>query len=367
MKTLKKITFLIEEFAVRSPAQQLLDRFLIGYPRDGEIHHSEGCQVAVQLAGDNAELDRRVKDFGLVRETDPAKATAGADALVVVPKDSGAAANENLIRTALENASKDSACFVYGALAASLDGARKLNELARARKIPLLAGTSLPITWRLPEVDLAEGAAVQEGLIVVQGEALAAELDGLEGLLPVLERRRGGESGVRSVRFWKGPDFSDARERGLWSWKLLTAAISRSNSPQGNALKDGRTEDLSSLGLIEKLARDPRGWVIEHSDGVKSTVLVLDGVIADYNFAVLARDRTLVSAQIYRPPAPAEHHFSRLAAVMEDFFRSSKPPWSVDRSLLIAGLLEVFKKFSGRSGETLETPELAKISDARVP
>src|SRR6266496_1674240 len=50
MRTLRKIAFLLDEFTTPSPAQQLLDRFLIGYPRDGVFHKIEGAQVSAYLA-----------------------------------------------------------------------------------------------------------------------------------------------------------------------------------------------------------------------------------------------------------------------------------------------------------------------------
>ena len=74
--------------------------------------------------------------------------------------------------------------------------------------------------------------------------------------------------------------------KGAWSWPLLAAALSRSDTPQGNAVLDGRTEDLVGLGLISKLAQLPRGWLLEHQDGLRSAILVLDGVVADINFAI---------------------------------------------------------------------------------
>ena len=322
MKDLK-IAFLLEEFALQTPAQQLLDRFLIGYPRDGEFHKPEGMQVTAHLASGetNAELDRRVKDYGLVREQEAGAAAAQANALVIVPRGSGATANESLIRHALEKAPAGCCCFVYGALSNSLDAAKKVMELAAARKSRLCAGTSLPATWRLPDVDLQPGTPLPEALIVVHGTPPAAELDGLEGLWPVIERRRNGESGIQCVQFFKGDALWQTGRDRVWSWPLLAAAISRSDSPQGDPVKDGRTQNLAGLGLVPGLARDPRGWVLQHRDGLKSTILVLDGVIADYSFAVQAGDGTVTSAQLYRPPAPAQHQFSRLAAVLEDFTR----------------------------------------------
>ncbi|MEI8360253.1 MAG: hypothetical protein WCH13_17435, partial [Deltaproteobacteria bacterium] len=68
----RQITFVLDEFAPQTPAQQLLDRFLLGYRRDGQFHRVAGIQVVAHLAadaattaGENSELSRRVADHGL--------------------------------------------------------------------------------------------------------------------------------------------------------------------------------------------------------------------------------------------------------------------------------------------------------------
>jgi hypothetical protein len=290
----------------------------------------------------------------------------------VVSRKPGALANEHFLQIALESARPGAICFVHGALSNTLERGRELLALARSRNVALLAGTPLCVTWRLPEVDLPPGTPLAEALVVVQVSPLAsqatppsppaslraAELHALEGLLPMLERRRGGEAGVRSVRFLEGRELWRAGDKRLWSWPLLAAALSRSDTPQGDAVLDGRTQDLAGLGLVPKLARHPRGWLLEHRDGLRSTILVLDGVVADFNFAVRAEDGTVLSAQLFRAPPPAEHHFGRLSAVMEDFFRTNQSPWPVERNLLIAGLLETFARPSACSGQQVQTPAL---------
>ena len=358
-RSLKKIAFVVEEFALRSPAQQLLDRFLIGYARDGEFHRLEGCRIALHLtaAGESSELAQRVKDFGLVREPSLEKAVADADAAVVVWR--GAGANDALLTATLASLPRGAACFVHGALASSLDAANAASRFAGERGVALSAGTPTAVTFRLPEIELPRDAAVQEGLIVVQGSFPDAELDALEGLLPLIERRRGGESGLRSVRHLEGQAVWEAGQHAQWSWPLLAAAISRSNTPQGDPVKDGRTQDLAGLGLVPTLAKNPRAWLFEHRDGLRSSLLVLDGVVADINFAVRTNSGKIISAQLYRPPPPAQEYFSRLAATMEDFFRSGKPPWPLHRNLLIAGLLETMAKPAVRSGNPISTPELS--------
>jgi hypothetical protein len=352
-RELKKIAFILEEFAVPSPGQQLLDRFLLGYPAEGGFHQLSGCQVIAHApwgAGDG-DLNRRATDLSLRLAKTPAEAVADADGIVVVWRGVGAVANDAVLRSVLANARPGAACFVYGRLASGLEAARAMIALAASRQINLLSGTALGVTWRLPETALERGARIDEALIVVQGPAPGAEFEGLEGLLPVIEGRRGGEKGVRRARWVVGAEVWRAGEKGEWSWPLLAAAISRSDSPQGDPVKDGRTQNLVGLGLVPKLARSPRAWLVEHRDGLRSAVLCLDGVVADLNFAVRKADGGLVSAQIYRPPPPAQHEFSRLAGKIEGFFTTGHAPWAIARGELIAGLMSALNaKTQGGQG-----------------
>lgn len=359
MKPLRQIAFVIEEFVLQTPAQQLLDRFLLGYRRDGGFHKVEGIKVVAQLPGGaNEELARRIADRGLMRATDVVAAVRDADAIVIVPKSEAVAPAGALLTAALTNGKRGALCFVFGALAPSLAAARTFHTLAAGQQITLISGTALPITWRLPQIDLPLQIKVDEALIVVQGVSPLAELHALDGLLPVLERRTGGERGVRQVKFLSGRELWRAGDRREWSWPLLSAALSRSDSPQGDAIADGRTQDLAGLGLVPKLATNPRGWMLEHTDGLRTTLLALDGVVADFNFAVRLADGNEISAQLFRAPAPGQEHFGRLAAALEDFFRTGEPPWSAQRNLLTAGLLAACREASTRPGVWLRTPEL---------
>jgi hypothetical protein len=359
-KSLKAIALVSDDFVLGGPAQALLDRFLIGYPRDGVFHRVEGCEVRVWTPPGQAEadLDRRRADHGLVRARSLEAAVSGADGLIVMAHPSGDRREPRWVKPALEAASGGAACFVYGILGSTLSQARDTQMLGILRQVSVLAGTELSVTWRLPEVDVPEEARLTEALIVVQGGFPRAELDGLAGLLPVVERRRHGELGVHRVRRIAGDRVWQAGDQGLWSWPLLAAALSRSDSPQGDSVKDGRTQYLVGLGLVPKLAREPRGWLIDHAGGLRSAILVLEGVVGDIDFAVRMVSGEIISAQLYRPPTPDHHEFSRLAAVVEEFFRTGHAPWPNRRALLTAGLLETFATMQTGTDE-LATPSLA--------
>jgi hypothetical protein len=251
---------------------------------------------------------------------------------VIVSRRPSAVANERFLQIALEQAPVGSACFVHGALANTLERAREFLALARSRQIALLAGTPLCVTWRLPEVDLPLGTPLAEALIVVQLGAEAtqasppapsatlggAELHALEGCCRhrAAARRR---IGVRAVRFVEGKDLWHAGDKGVWSWRFCLG-LSRSHSPQGDALLDGRTQDLVGLGLVPKLARNPRGWLLEHRDGLRSASLSLTASLP-ISISLPARRMAPLCPHNFS----ARHHqqsttTARLAAAIEDIF-----------------------------------------------
>jgi hypothetical protein len=269
------------------------------------------------------------------------------------------------VELALRSAEPGARVFVHGLLAKEAPAARQAAELAASRKLTLLSGGSLPAAWRLPEVDLDWGAELEEALIVSVGPPEEAEHLGVEGILPVVERRRGGESGVVSVAAFLGEEVWRAGRSGTWAEALLAAAISRSDRPQGDAVKDGRTQDLLGLGLVPGLARDPAAYAIDHADGLRTRVLVLNGVVGDINFAARPRGGAALSAQLYRPPAPNCHHLSRLAELVERFFDTGARPWPLERGFLLSGILEALRRARLSPGQPLATPHL-KIAYAAV-
>jgi hypothetical protein len=339
-RPIQKLAFVLEEPRPGGPGLGLLDRFLAGYPRDGAFRRIEGARITIFAGspGDGGtELDRRAKDFGLERCATLEDAAGGASAAVVSWRD-GTAPVDDLLERTLRALPAGAPCFVQGALASSPGAAEAALALADARGIPLAAGTSAAVAFRLPEIDVPPGERLEEALIVVQGERPHAEHDALEGLLPFIDGRRGAAP-VSRVRRLEGDAVWRGGEEGAWSRDLLAAAISRSNNIQGDPERDGRTQDVVGLGLVPRLARSPRAWVLEHGDGLRATVLVLDGVVADYDVAFRAAGGRIFSTQLYRPPPPNRSELDRLAAKVEDFFRSGVHPWPRARALeVVRGL-----------------------------
>ena len=98
---------------------------------------------------------------------------------------------------------------------------------------PLMAGSSLPVTWRIPSVDLPWGAEVEEVVCVGYGGIDSYDFHGLETLQCLAERRRGGETGVAAVQALRGDGVwkalaEDSWTRGGCSPPLFEACLCRS-------------------------------------------------------------------------------------------------------------------------------------------
>jgi hypothetical protein len=175
----------------------------------------------------------------------------------------------------------------------------------------------------------------------------------------MIERRKGGETGVKAVQMIEGDEVWKAGEQGRWSKKLLTAALSRSDTPQGLTLKDGRTQDLVGNGELPKLVKNPAAYFIEHNDGLRSTLLMLNGAVKDFNFAAKVKGMPgTPSTQFFLSPTPNVTYSSCLVSKIEQMFATGKAPYPVERTLIVSGILESCLTSRHEGQKRLETPHL---------
>ncbi len=70
------------------------------------------------------------------------------------------------------------------------------------------------------------------------------DFDALEAMQAMLERRKGGETGMKAVQMLQETMSRTAMQEGRWSKDLLISALSRSDTPLGLTLLDGRNQEL---------------------------------------------------------------------------------------------------------------------------
>ena len=159
--------------------------------------------------------------------------------------------------------------------------AEKMIGWSEELKFPLMAGSSLPVTWRRPELELRLDAPIEEGLVACYGPLEVYGFHGLEALQVMMERRKGGESGVKAVTCLTGKDVWKAGDAGRWSWDLLEAALARSETVN---LGDIR-RNVGSMSVQGMPQAPATAFLIEYRDGTRGTVLLLNGHVQDFTFA----------------------------------------------------------------------------------
>jgi hypothetical protein len=183
----------------------------------------------------------------------------------------------------------------------------------------------------------------------------------LETLQCMMERRRGGETGVSAVQALRGPAVWRALEArdwdsGGWDPRLLEACLSRS---QTLAQPPTFSHRYPTREQIREWVKDPIAYRLEYSDGAKATMLLMNGLVTDFTFAARLQGNTEpLSTLFYLPPNPNVVYSAALMGHAERMFLTGKEPYPVERTLLTSGLVEMGLHSLAADQKRLETPHL---------
>jgi hypothetical protein len=374
----KKLAVVTTAYHYLSHAYHVCGRFLNGYLRDGRMHYPDfgiaGMHVEQQRDNDlNRELARK---HGFTLYPDVAGAlTLGGDKLAVdgvllIGEHGDYPYNDKgqklypryeLFRQVVEvfrKSGRTVPVFSDKHLYYDRTKAREMWETARKLGIPLMAGSSLPVTWRRPELELPLGVEVKDALVASRGEIEIYGIHALEALQCMVERRTKGQQGVRAVTCLEGDAVWKAGDDGLWSWELLEHSLGRSPSLNVGDIRDNCRQFAPPPGR-PTFPRGPVAFVVEYRDGLRATALILNGHTDDTTFAARsAGEKKPVSTLFYLPAPPGAAFLQALVVKIEDFLATGTPPYPVERTLLTGGILDAVLDSRLKDHRRLETPDL---------
>src|SRR5207247_6477506 len=263
-RRMKRLAIVTTVYRYLSHAQHIGDRFLVGYPRAGKWHKPDMKVVALNVdqKPDGDRSAAQGKEFGFSVYPSIAEALRcgsskiAVDAVLSIVEHGNYPRNEKgqvlyprheFFKQYVDVFEKDGVSVpVYNDkhLSYSFEKAQWMVAASERLKFPMLAGSSLPVTWRLPDIELPLDCEIESALMVGNGGSDAMDYHALEAMQCMVERRKGGETGVRAVQLIEGDAVWKAGDEGRWSRELLEAALSRSDSPRGLSETDGRTQDL---------------------------------------------------------------------------------------------------------------------------
>lgn len=366
-----------------SHGQHIVDRFLEGYGWNGEHHHPPMDVVSLyvdqhpqgDLSPDRAARFPAMKMCSTIAEA----LTLGGnklavDGVLLIGEHGRYPRNEKRqtkyprweffqqVVKVYEQSGRAVPLFNDKHLSWNWEWAKEMYETSRRMKFPFMAGSSLPVTWRTPSVEMPLGSRIREAMCVCYGGVDSYDFHGLETIQCMVERRKGGETGVEWVQAYRGDNFWKAHKEGVWPADLFEAALCRSHTL--TPAREGFNNTYPSFDDLRRIVKDPVAYRYRHSDGLMSTMILMSGLVKDFNFSArLEGTKDVFSTQMYLPMPDGRttlaNFFTPQANNVEKMFLTGKETYPLERTLLTTGLTAAGVESLFREQKRYDTPHLA--------
>ncbi len=366
-----------------SHAQHIVDRFLDGYGWNSRHHHPPMDLISIyvdEIGKDDLSRERVARHPTLKMYSTVAEAlTCGGSKLAVdgvvlvgehghYPKTEKGQVQypryqlfQQIVKV-FRDSGRSVPVFNDKHLSWNWDWAKEMYDTSRSMGFAFQAGSSLPVTWRTPSLEMPLGSKIREAVSVCYGGVDSYDFHGLETIQCMVERRQGGESGVKWLQAYRGDNFWKAYEDKVWSHELMESALCRSHTL--TPAREGFNDVFPTPDDMRRLVKNPVAYHYEHHDGVRCTMMLMNGLVRDFNFAAqLEGHRDPFSTQMYLPMPDGRttlaNFFSPLVNNMEKMFLTGKNAYPLERTLLTTGLTAAGVESLYRKQERYQTPHLA--------
>ena len=379
----KRIAMIVTEVRKMSHAQHFADRLLGGYGWHGSHHYPE-VEVVSMYVDQHPEGDlslEREKRFGFriypsVEEAlTCGKQNLAVDGVVIIGEHGKYPKNEKgqTLYPRYKWFKKTAAIFeasgrvvpVFNDKHLSTDWleCREMVDISKRMDFPFLAGSSLPVTWRMPATEWPYDVPLAESVSICYGGVDSYDFHGLETAQCMSERRAGGEVGIKTAQALRGSAVWERLDQDEQTRRLFLAALARN---QTRVPPDGYTFGRPTLDEARQHCRDPIGYFYEHEDGFKTAMFMLNGYVSEFTYAGLRRDNgAIASCTMYLPMpfhlATTANFFNPLCHHIEDMILHNRAPYPVERTLLTSGMTLFAVESLFRKQQKLDTPEMAVI------
>jgi hypothetical protein len=359
----------------------MAERFLTGYPIDGKWHRSPYQVVSAYVdQTPDSDLSRnRATEFGFTIYPSIAEALRNGnkridvDAVLIIGEHGNYPNNEigqkqypryeffRQVADVFREDGRTAPVFNDKHLSWKWEWAKDMVDTSRQLKFPFMAGSSLPVTWRMPSIDMPHDAEVEEVMCVAIGGVDSYDFHALEVIQCMAERRRGGETGVVAFQALRGDRVYQAMDSGNWAnggWdpRLWEACLCRSQTLTQTPDANHR---YPTPEQIREWVKEPIAYRFEYADGLKATMLLMNGLVNDFAFAARIKGQAVpLSTLFYLPPNPNVVYSAALMSKVERMFETGKATYPVERTLLTTGLVEAGMKSLANDRQRIETPHL---------
>jgi hypothetical protein len=220
------------------------------------------------------------------------------------------------------------------------DEAKWMYDQSVAMGFPMMAGSSLPVTWREPELELDIETPITKAVAIGRGPKERYGFHLLEMLQCMVERRKGGETGVSAVQCLEGSHVWNWTDTHPWAKRLLEEALARSAKN-----KSGSPRDNVSHPIL---------FILEYRSGLQAACYLLNGHVSTSAFiADIDGRKDPIYCKFILQGRPYGH-FSGLAHFIEEMMITGIPSYPVERTLLTTGVLEASFDSTYENGSIVE-------------
>ena len=227
------------------------------------------------------------------------------------------------------------------------DDAKWMFDKSRELNFPLSGGSSIPIYFRKPEIDLAADTPIKKSIVVGDAADEGAIFHCIDVLQAFHDRRKGGETGVKSVQSIRGPETWKWVERTPWAGNLLEAVRKKFDLKPGS-FQAGRRSNVC---------------VVEYNDGTNGAVISGSGVGWTYAGEIAGqKDPTIVSMLDFPGPISQYHAANAHEHWLIEMMLTGKEPFNAERLLLSTGITNHYMESNWQNGvysavgRRIETP-----------
>ncbi len=223
------------------------------------------------------------------------------------------------------------------------EDAKWMYDRAVQMEVPFMAGSSLPLTYRNPELEVPMGCEIEAAVGIGYSGLDIYGFHALESFQCLVERRANAERGVESVQCLEGADVWRTVDAGTVSRELFEAAL----------------KVVPRIGDRE-IRDDPHAtlFLFRYRDGLQGAIFMLS-TVSRGSVALKVKGKQELQATMFEERwEPAVPHFAYLLKAIERMVHTGKPSYPVERTLLTSGILDRALTSRVQDGERLETPEL---------
>src|SRR3954462_3390665 len=246
----KKIALIGTAVYKLSHAQHFLDRFLLGYTWGGQWRRPDVDLVSLYIdqfpANDLARATAKRHEVPIYPTVEDAltlgSSKLAVDGVVIIGEHGDYPKNERgqtlyprykffkQVVKLFESSGRSVPVFNDKHLSTEWAQCVEMVNDSKRLQFPFMAGSSLPVTRRMPAIDMPYDTPLSESVCAGFGKMDSYDFHGLETLQCMSERRKGGEVGIRSVHALRGEKRWKRVAGRSTTQKLLVAALPRSHN-----------------------------------------------------------------------------------------------------------------------------------------